>query len=223
MRILIVEDDIPLAEAVTQILKRENFSVDAVHDGESGLAYASEGIYDLMVLDVMLPKKDGFSVLRDLRIEGSQMPVLMLTAKGEVSDRVEGLNLGADDYLPKPFAVEELKARVNALLRRRDKTILSDRPAFGDLVLDSGSLKLTCAEKEVQLTAKEFELFEYLVLRRDMITPKELIIDKLWGYDGLAIDNNVEVYVSFLRKKLKFLSSHVTIKTTRGVGYSLED
>ncbi len=223
MRILVVEDDIPLADAVVQVLKRENFSVDAVHDGESGLAYASEGLYDLMVLDVMLPKMDGFSVLAELRKEGSELPILMLTAKAEVSDRVEGLNLGADDYLPKPFAIDELKARVHALLRRRDRSMISERPSFGDLLLDTSSLKLKCAEKEIQLTAKEFELFEYFMLRKGMITPKEMIIDKLWGYDGEAVDNNVEVYVSFLRRKLKFLNSQVTIKTTRGVGYSMEE
>ena len=223
MRILLVEDDLPLADAVGQILKTEKFLVDMVHDGEDGLAYASRDIYDLVILDVMLPKMDGFTILRTLRDEGVETPVLMLTARGEVGDRVEGLNLGADDYLPKPFATDELKARVHALLRRRDKSMLSDQLEFGDLHLNNSSLKLSCGSREIQLTAREFELFQYFVLRKGMITPKEMIIDKLWGYDNDAVDNNVEVYISFLRKKLKFLQSGVTIKTTRGLGYSMEE
>ena len=222
MRILLVEDDRPLAGAVSEILKRSNYVVDTVHDGEDGLGYAMSDIYDLVILDIMLPKMDGLTVVRKLRERRSQVPVLMLTARGEVVDRVEGLNSGADDYLSKPFASDELRARVGALLRRRDHTLLEQQLAFGDLKLQNSTLKLSCGDREVQLTAREYELIQYLVLRMGVVTSKELILDKLWGYEGEVAVNNVEVYISFLRKKLSYLKSGVRIRTVRGLGYSLE-
>ncbi len=222
MRILLVEDERHLAEAVGQILKQEHYIIDIVFDGEDGLAYADSNMYDLIILDIMLPKMDGITILKHIRKKKNTTPVLFLTARSEVSDRVTGLNSGADDYLPKPFASEELIARVKALLRRKDQTLFQDLINFGDLTLDNTTLKLIKHDKEVLLTAKEYELFQYLVLRKGVITPKDMILDKLWGYGGEAVDNNVEVYISFLRKKLKFLESGVSIRTTRGIGYSLE-
>jgi len=222
MRILLVEDEVHLAEAISQILKKNNFTVDMVHNGEDGLDYGLSQIYDMILLDIMLPKKNGIQVLKELRAEGIKVPVLMLTAKGEVSDRVNGLDSGADDYLPKPFATEELLARIRALSRRKGEIQVSDDLDFGDIKLTPSTLMLTKDSQEIKLTLRECELLEFLILRRGLIASKEMIIDKLWGFDSEAEHNNVEVYISFLRKKLSFLKSNVIIATTRGVGYALE-
>ena len=222
MRILLVEDEVPLAEAIAQILKKENYTVDLVHDGESGLDYALSNIYDLILLDIMLPKQDGLMVLKQLRKDGILTPVLLLTAKGEISDKVSGLDSGADDYLAKPFAKEELLARLRALLRRKGELIPTKGLQYGDILLDHDRLLLRKEESEINLTLKEADLMEFLILRKGLIASKELIIEKLWGFDSEAEHNNVEVYISFLRKKLSFLKSEVGIKTTRGIGYSLE-
>ena len=222
MRILLVEDEIHLAEAVSQILKKNHYTVDMVHDGEAGLDCALSGIYDLILLDIMLPKMNGIQVLKEIRKEGIAVPVLMLTAKGEISDRVTGLDSGADDYLPKPFATEELLARIRALFRRKGEIQVTDEMSLGDIKLSPSTLVLSKGAQEIKLTLRECELLEFLMLRNGLIASKEMIIEKLWGYDSEAEHNNVEVYVSFLRKKLNFLKSNVSISTTRGVGYSLE-
>lgn len=221
MRILIIEDEKPLAEAVGQILKKAHFTVDIAFDGKEGYFNGATGIYDLIILDIMLPNMDGLTILKKLRADKITAPVLMLTAKSEVPDRVAGLDSGADDYLPKPFASEELLARIRALTRRKDQTLFTESITFGDLSLNTASLQLVREGKSVTLTAKEYELLQYMILRKGIITPKEMIIEKLWGYEGDAEDNNVEVYISFLRKKLSFLQSTISIKTIRGLGYSL--
>ncbi len=222
MRILIAEDEVHLAEAVSQILKKNNYSVDMVHDGRSGLDYAQSGIYDLLLLDIMMPEMDGITVLKKLRSEGNHTPVILLTAKGELSDKVTGLDYGADDYIAKPFATEELLARIRAALRRKGEVVPEDGLKFGDIELNTTQLKLSVQSKEIKLNLKENELLELLIARKQAITSKEQIIEKLWGFDSEVEYNNVEVYISFLRKKLTFLNSAVRINTIRGVGYVLE-
>lgn len=222
MRILLVEDELHLAEALTQILKKNNYAVDAVHDGEAGLDYALSDIYDLILLDIMLPKMDGITVLQKVRKEGITTPILLLTAKGEISDKVRGLDSGADDYLPKPFATEELLARIRAMSRRKGEIIVDGTLKFGDIELNTTHLKLSKAAKEVKITLRESELLEFLILRKSLISSKELILEKLWGFDSEAEHNHVEVYISFLRKKLTYLQSNVVINTVRGAGYTLE-
>ena len=221
MRILIVEDELPLSEALTQILKKNNYTVDAVNDGESGLDNALSDIYDLIVLDIMLPKMDGLTILKNIRKEGISTPVILLTARGEISDKVQGLDSGADDYLAKPFASEELLARIRALSRRKGEVTQDNSLQFGDLQLYPSTLKLVSGSKEIKLILKECELLELLITRKSMATSKELIIEKLWGFDSDVEHNHVEVYISFLRKKLLHLNSKVTINTLRGVGYIL--
>ncbi|MEO2210221.1 response regulator transcription factor [Paenibacillus amylolyticus] len=222
MRILIAEDEVHLAEAVSQILKKNNYSVDMVHDGRSGLDYAQSGIYDLLLLDIMMPEMDGITVLKKLRSEGNHTPIILLTAKGELSDKVTGLDYGADDYIAKPFATEELLARIRAALRRKGEVVPEDGLKFGDIELNTTQLKLSVQGKEIKLNLKENELLELLIARKQAITSKEQIIEKLWGFDSEVEYNNVEVYISFLRKKLTFLNSAVRINTIRGVGYVLE-
>lgn len=222
MRILIVEDELHLAEALTQILKKHNYSVDAVHDGRTGLDYAQSGIYDLLLLDIMMPEMDGISVLKTLRSQGDATPVILLTAKGEISDKVTGLDYGADDYIAKPFSSEELMARIRAALRRKGEVVPEDGLKYGDLELNTSTLKLTVGGKEMKLNLKESELLELLMIRKQGVTSKEQIIEKLWGFDSDVEHNNVEVYISFLRKKLNFLNSTVRITTIRNVGYVLE-
>lgn len=222
MRILIVEDELHLAEALSQILRKHNYSVDTVHDGRSGLDNALSGIYDLLLLDIMLPEMDGLAILRTIRGQGVATPVILLTAKGEISDKVSGLDYGADDYIAKPFSTEELLARIRAALRRKGEVVPEDALKFGDIELNTANLKLTCKGKELKLILKESELLELLIARKNAVTSKEQIIEKLWGFDSEVEHNNVEVYVSFLRKKLAFLHSSVRINTLRGVGYALE-
>lgn len=223
MRILIVEDEVHLAEALTQILRKHNYTVDKVNDGEAGLDNALSNIYDLILLDIMLPKIDGITILKEIRKEGIGTPVILLTAKGEVSDKVIGLDSGADDYLPKPFATEELLARIRAMARRKGEVLQDNTLKFGDIELNAATLKLSCKNKEVKLILKESELLEFLICRNKAVTSKELIIEKLWGFDSDVEHNHVEVYISFLRKKFLFLSSKVSIITVRGVGYTLEE
>jgi len=222
MRILIVEDEIHLAEALTQILKKKNYTVDAVNDGESGYDNALSNIYDVILLDLMLPKMDGISLLQNIRKEGISTPVIVLTAKGEIPDRVIGLDSGADDYLAKPFATEELLARIRAVSRRKREILPDNSLELGDLELNTTSFKLSSVDKEVKLTLKESELLELLIIRKCIVTSKEFIIEKIWGYDADVEYNHVEVYISFLRKKLTFLNSNVVINTVRGAGYILE-
>lgn len=222
MRILLVEDEKPLAEAISLILKRNNYTVDMVHNGEEGLDYGLSDIYDLILLDIMLPKMNGIDLLKNLRKSGIKTTVLMLTAKGQIEDKVLGLDSGADDYLAKPFATEELLARIRALSRRKSDILAEDVLSYGDVQLNTTTLTLSKEAKEIKLTLRESELMEFLILRKNTLSSKELIIEKLWGFDSNAEHNHVEVYVSFLRKKLQYLDSHVKIATTRGVGYGLE-
>ncbi len=223
MRILIVEDEIHLAEALSQLLKKQHYSVDAVHNGEEGLDCALSGIYDLIILDIMLPGMDGISILKSLRQKDKITPVILLTAKNDTSDKVSGLDAGADDYIPKPFEIEEFLARIRAMTRRRGEIAPDGELLAGDLILQTSNLKLIKGDKEVKLTLKESQLIELLFKRMGMSTSKELIIERLWGYDSEAEHNNVEVYISFLRKKLSYLHSSIVINTIRGVGYILEE
>ncbi|MDO3409844.1 response regulator transcription factor [Saccharibacillus sp. CPCC 101409] len=223
MRILIVEDEQHLAEALSQILKKNNYSVDVVHDGEDGLDYALSDIYDLLLLDIMLPGMDGISILKTVRGKGMSVPVILLTAKGETPDKIAGLDYGADDYVAKPFSADELLARIRAALRRKGEVVPEEGLQFGDLRLNTANPKLTVKSKEMKLNLKECELLELLMLRKQAVTSKEQIIEKLWGFDSEAEHNNVEVYISFLRKKLNFLGSETRITTIRGVGYVLEE
>ena len=221
MRILLVEDEIHLAQALTEILKKNTYNADAVYDGKSGLEFARSGVYDLIILDIMLPKMTGIEVLRNLRADKNSVPVLMLTAKDEIEDKVAGLDYGADDYMTKPFSTDELLARVRALLRRKGE-VIDDEVNFGDISLKVKKNELTSGSNQVKLSLKEFQIMELLMYNPEQILTKERIIDKIWGGDSEAEYNNVEVYISFLRKKLQFLGARTEIKTVRGVGYSLE-
>lgn len=222
MRVLIVEDEVRLASTLQDLLELNGYTADVCHDGEAGLDNALTGIYDVMLLDVMLPKLDGFTVLRRLRESGSSIPVLMLTARSEVSDRVEGLDCGADYYLTKPFEPRELLACIRALTRRQPELRSGDLLEYGDLTLDKSAFTLSCGERSVRLSRKEFDLMELLMRNRDIVLTKETLLLKIWGYESSAEDNNVEVYISFLRKKLDHLRSQVKIRTIRMVGYLLE-
>ena len=222
MRVLIVEDEVRLAETLRDLLDTEHYAADVCHDGESGLDNALSDIYDLVILDVMLPKKDGFSVLRALRQEGKTVPVLMLSARSELSDRVEGLDCGADYYLTKPFEPKELLACVRMLTRRQPEQRVSNVLEYGDLRLEPDTFELACGERSVRLSRKEFDMMELLLRSREMGLTKESLSVKLWGYESDAEDNHVEVYISFLRKKLEHLRSRVKIRTIRMVGYRLE-
>ena len=210
-----------LAETLRDLLELEHYTADISHDGESGLDNALSDIYDLVILDVMLPKKDGFSILRELRKAEKTVPVLMLSARSDLSDRVEGLDCGADYYLTKPFEPKELLACVRMLTRRQPEQRASQNLEYGDLRLETGTLQLSCGERSVRLSRKEFDLMELLMRSRDMVLTKEQLILKVWGYESDAEDNNVEVYISFLRKKLEHLRSGVKIRTIRMVGYCL--
>jgi len=217
-----VEDEKYMAEAVVQVLKKNNYSVDLVYSGEEGLDYGLSGIYDIIILDIMLPKMDGISVLKELRNNGIETPIILLTARGEIEDKVHGLDSGADDYLAKPFHTEELLARLRALGRRKTELINDGILTYGDIRLNPYTLQLQCESKETVLTLKESQLLELLIKRNGMITSKENIIEKLWGYDTDAEDNRVEIHVSLLRKKLAQLDSDVYIHTIRGAGYVLK-
>ncbi len=222
MRVLIVEDEVRLAATLKDLLHLNGYTVDVCHDGEAGLDNALSGIYDLVVLDGMLPKLDGFGVLRALRREGNALPVLMLTARGDLSDRVTGLDAGADYYLTKPFEPKELLACLRALSRRQPQLQDPDEISFGDLTLNQGLFSLRCGAQSVQLSRKEFDLMALLLRNQKQVITKETLLLKVWGYESDAEDNNVEVYISFLRKKLQRLGSNVTIRTIRRVGYCLE-
>ena len=222
MRVLVVEDEVRLAATLQDLLELNGYTVDVCHDGEAGLDNALTSIYDVILLDVMLPKLDGFTVLRRLRAEGSTTPVLMLTARSELTDRVNGLDSGADYYLTKPFEPKELLACVRMLTRRQPEQRASQNLEYGDLRLETDTFQLSCGERSVRLSRKEFDMLELLMRSREMVLTKENLILKLWGYESDAEDNNVEVYISFLRKKLDHLHSKVKIRTIRMVGYRLE-
>ena len=220
MKILLVDDERQLVDALKVILKQQNYSVDCAFDGYEGLDYALFGTYDLIVLDVMMPKMNGFDVLKKIRAKKIDTPVLMLSAKSEITDKIEGLNLGADDYLPKPFNTDELLARIRALLRRKEK-YTGNVLTFNDVSLDRDSFTLVKADSNIALGKKEFQILEMLMLSAGKTVDKELLIEKIWGYDSEAEYNTIEVYVSFLRRKLSAVNSTTEIKSIRGIGYTL--
>ena len=221
MNILIVEDEEALATALEHILRKAGHTADWVSDGQSALDYIRGFSYDLVLLDIMLPKLDGLSVLRQIRAEQIQTPVLLLTARATVPDKVTGLNAGADDYLTKPFDPEELLARVGAMTRRKGAMVLNEI-AYEDLVLNLNTITLHRGSRDVQLSPKEFEIARLMLSQPQMTYSKELLITRAWGLDSEATDNNVEAYISFLRKKLRYLGSRVTIKNIQKIGYRLE-
>lgn len=221
MQVLIVEDDVRLAEALDAILRKNNYQVDVVHNGVDGLAYAESGIYDVVILDVMLPKMNGFQVVAELRRRKVATPVLMLTARDTLRDKVGGLDSGADDYMTKPFAPAELLARLRSLTRRQGEVIF-DSLTVGNTTLDLESCELSTPEKSIHLGFKEFAIARILLSNSNRVTSKETLINKVWGVESSADDNNVEAYISFLRKKLDFVKSDLRIVTLRKVGYRLE-
>ncbi len=221
MKILVVEDEEALAEALSEILKRNKYSVDAVYDGEDGLEYAMTGLYDCILLDIMLPKMNGLDVLRILRKKHISTPVLLLTAKSDIEDKITGLDSGADDFLTKPFVSGELLARVRALTRRKGE-VITDEFTYGDVALNKSTFSLSREGQFVKLSLKEYQIMEMLMANPKQLIPKERFIEKIWGYESDVEYNNVEVYISFLRKKLHVIGSNITIKTARGIGYFLE-
>ena len=221
MKLLVVEDEVALAEALSEILKRNKYVVDTVYDGEDGLAYGLTDIYDCIILDIMLPKMNGIDVLKTLRKRHISTPVLLLTAKSDTEDKINGLDSGADDYLTKPFVSGELLARVRSLTRRKGE-VVTDEFTFGDIALNKSTFSLSREGQFVKLSLKEYQIMELLIANPKQLIPKERFIEKIWGYESDVEYNNVEVYISFLRKKLSAIGSSVTIKTARGIGYFLE-
>lgn len=221
MRVLIVEDEVHLADALGEIMKSNKFTADVVYDGEDGFDYAMSGNYDIIVMDVMMPKMNGFDVVKKMRQENNKTPVILLTAKDTTADIINGLDSGADDYLTKPFSKDELMARVRALLRRQGDVVL-DTLKFGDVTLNLSTYTLECGAKSLHLGYKEFEVMRILMVNAKIVVSKDSLLSKIWGDDEDAWDNNVEAYISFLRKKLLYLGSKVNISTIRKVGYYLE-
>jgi DNA-binding response OmpR family regulator len=219
---LIIEDEYSLADAVAETLKNENFNVCIKTNGEDGEDEALTESYDLILLDVMLPKKNGFEILKYLREEKINTPIIMLTAKSEIEDKLNGLEHGADDYITKPFSSRELIARIKAVLKRTNNIENTDVLEFGDLTLDLKNAKLKCADNEIQISGKELELLEQLLLNKNQISSRESLLERIWGFDSEAEYNNVEVYITFIRRKLKLIDSNVNIKAVRGIGYKLE-
>lgn len=220
MKILIIEDEELLAESLKTLLELRGFEVEVVSDGESGAEYAETGIYDLLLLDVMMPRLDGYSLARRVRARRVTTPILMLTARADVQDRIEGLNAGADYYLTKPFDNRELLACINALLRRQGTQF--DVLAYGNTSLDLTGCTLSAAGNSVRLSAKEFDVMRLLMQAEGRSVRKETILTRVWGFDSNAGDNNVEVYIGFLRKKLRAIGSNLTIEVIRLLGYHLE-
>lgn len=220
MKILIIEDERLLAQSLAAMLEKKGFQVETVYDGETGAEYAVTGVYDLLILDVMMPGLDGYQVARAVRASHCGTPVLMLTAKSDLEDRIQGLNAGADYYLTKPFDARELLACVNALLRRQGGQI--NELTLGNTGLDLAASTLSCGEKSVRLSAREFDVMRLLLQSRKQILSKEVILARVWGFDSGAVENHVEVYVGFLRKKLRSIGSNIAITAVRRMGYRLE-
>lgn len=220
MKILIIEDEVLLADSLKAMLEKKGFTVETVYDGETGAQYAELGVYDLLILDVMMPKMDGYAVARQVRSKHCSTPILMLTAKSSLEDRIQGLNAGADYYLTKPFDSRELLACINALLRRQGGQV--DEMVFGNTVLDLSSGTLVCGGNSVRLSAREFDVMRFLLQAGNRNLSKEVILARVWGYDSEAVENHVEVYVGFLRKKLRSIGSNVRIVSIRRLGYHLE-
>ena len=222
MKLLLVEDEKQLSEALQQILIKNKYSVDAVYNGDEGLDYALTGIYDVIILDIMLPKLNGIEILKMIRKRKISTPVILLTAKGNVEDRILGLDSGADDYLPKPFSPDELLARLRALTRRNGDFINENILEFSDIKLNLSTYDMEVNDNSITLTQKEFEILKYFMQRPKLVVSKDDLITKLWGFDSDIEHNNIEVYISFLRKKLAYVESNVKITTIRRVGYRLE-
>ena len=220
MKILIVEDEVLLANSLKTLLEKKGFTVEVAYDGETGKDYAETGVYDLLILDVMMPKLNGYDLARQVRAERCATPILMLTAKGELEDRIEGLNAGADYYLTKPFDTRELLACINALLRRQGDQV--DELRFGNTALDLASGMLVCGAERVRLSAKDFDIMRFLLQSKGNNLSKEVLLARVWGFDSNAVENHVEVYVGFLRKKLASIGSNVRIEAVRRLGYHLE-
>ena len=220
MKILIIEDERLLADSLRTLLEQKGFSVEVAYDGESGMDYTMLGIYDLLILDVMMPKLDGYQLARQVRAQRCTTPILMLTARSGVEDRIHGLNSGADYYLTKPFDSRELLACINALLRRQGNQV--DELVFGNTALDLETCLLVCGEKTIRLSAREFDVMRFLLQAQGRNVSKEAILARVWGYDSNAVENHVEVYIGFLRKKLASINSNVRIETLRRLGYHLE-
>lgn len=223
MKILIIEDEYSLADAIAETLQKEKFGVNIITNGEDGENEALTNIYDLILLDVMLPRKDGFEILRNLRKEKIDTPVIMLTAKSEISDKLNGLENGADDYITKPFHTRELIARVKVILKRKINMKDANILEYSDLKLNLVTCKMYVNDTEIAINGKELDLLEILLVNKNQIVNREILANKIWGYNSEAEYNNVEVYVSFLRKKLRLLKSKVKIKAVRGIGYKLEE
>ena len=221
MRLLFAEDEVSLSEAVVDILTYHDYQVDAVYDGADALAYARLAPYDGIILDIMMPKLDGLEVLKTLRREGCQTPILLLTARNEIEDRIQGLDLGADDYLPKPFHMGELLARVRAMLRRRDHYV-PDVLTYGDIALRPQDRQLGCGDRSVELSRLEYRLMEVLILNQGICLSSEDLLSKVWGLETEAELGSVWVYLSYLRRHLAALDSQVQIRVRRGIGYTLE-
>lgn len=222
MRLLLAEDEKELSNALVTVLKHNNYSVDAVYNGQDALDYLETENYDGAILDIMMPKMDGLTVLKTIRSHGNSVPVLLLTAKSEIDDRVEGLDCGADDYLTKPFSMKELLARIRAMTRRKADTTDSILK-YSDIELDRSTYQLSCNGKELRLASKEYQMLEMLMVNPGQIISANQFMDRIWGYDSEAEMNVVWVYISYLRKKLASIDSSVQIKATRGLGYSLEE
>ena len=220
MKILIVEDEKLLADSLKLLLEAKGFEVEAVYDGVSGAEYTELGIYDLLILDVMMPGLNGYEVAQRVRAKRCATPILMLTAKAGLGDRIEGLNAGADYYLSKPFDTRELLACINALLRRQGNQV--EELVYGNTSLELSTSMLVCGEKRLRLSAREFDVMRFLLQSKDQILPKEVILARVWGFDSNAVENHVEVYVGFLRKKLQSIGSNVRIVALRRLGYHLE-
>lgn len=220
MKILVIEDEKLLADTIHTLLSNKGFEVDVAYDGETGLGYAELGIYDLLILDVMLPKINGYEAARRIRSMKCGTPILMLTAKSELEDRITGLNSGADYYLTKPFDTRELLACINALLRRQGTQV--NEVSYGNTSLDLSSGTLVCGANSVRLSAKEFDIMRFLLQSGRRNLSKEAILERVWGYDSEAVENHVEVYIGFLRKKLASIGSNIRIETIRRMGYHLE-
>ncbi len=224
MRILIVEDELTIADIISSRLKKEKYSVDIATNGEDGLYNALSGIYNLIILDVMLPYINGFEILKQIRDEKIDVKVIMLTAKTELEDKLSGFNYGADDYVTKPFHVEELIARVNVQLRKDGSKKMNDYIEVGNLQLNlkTSSLLCTTTNESIEIGCKEFQLLEYLMQNKGIIVSKEQIYDAVWGINNSSESNNLEAYLSFIRKKLKIIGCNISIKAVRGLGYKLE-
>ena len=220
MKVLIIEDEVLLANSLKTLLESKGFEVEVVYDGETGTEYAELGIYDLLILDVMMPGMNGYEVARTVRARRCATPILMLTAKSELEDRIEGLNAGADYYLTKPFDSRELLACINALLRRQGAEV--DEMTYGNTALDLASGMLIRGEKQIRLSAKEFDVMRFLMQTQERNLSKEAILARVWGFESNAVENHVEVYIGFLRKKLASIGSDIRIGAVRRLGYHLE-